>query len=175
MLYNITKNNHCIPYVQKNIEYSSNCINSKLFKSLKEINKGINKQTVDIIGPSEHDNGSNAMLLVNSMFSCEDPNQLLCRNGQTDCFHISDICKYTLNINNKLAPCRTGEHIEDCKYFECNLMVKCPKSYCIPWNYICDSKWDCPRGFDELENYQCVQYMECKHLLSANTKTTVFT
>ena len=133
-------------------------------KSLKEIHKGINKQTVDISGDLEHDNGSNAMLLVNSMFSCEDPNQLLCRHGQTDCFHISDICKYTLNINYYLVPCSTGEHIEDCKYFECNLMVKCPKSYCIPWNYICDGKRDCPRGFDELENFQCVQYMECKHL-----------
>ena len=164
LLYNTTKDNHCIPYGKKSIEYSSNCINSMLSKSLKETHKNINAQTGHCIGYSEHDNGPNPMHFENGMFSCEDPNQLPCRHDQTYCFNIGDICKYTLNINHNLVPCRTGEHVEDCEYFECNLMFKCPKSYCIPWNYICDGKWDCPKGFDELENFQCMQYVECKHL-----------
>ena len=165
LLYNTMKNNHCVPYVQKSIEYSLNCTNLMLSKSLKEIHNSINDQILHCIVPSEHDNGPNPMHFKNGMFSCEDPNQLPCRQDQTDyCFNIGDICKYTLDINHNLVPCKTGEHIEDCKYFECNLMFKCPNSYCIPWNYICDGKWDCPRGFDELENFQCMQYVECKHL-----------
>ena len=170
LLYNTTKDNHCIPYGQESIDYSSNYIISILHKSLKEIHNGFNDQTVGIIGHLEHENGSNAMPLVNSVFSCKDPNHLLCRHGQTDCFNIGDICKYTLNINHNLVPCKTGEHIEDCKYFECNLMFKCPKSYCIPWKYVCDGKWDCPRGFDELGYYECRQYITCKHLFKCKNR-----
>ena len=31
-------------------------------------------------------------------------------------------------------------------------MFKCPGYHCIPWSYVCDGKWDCPHGYDELEN-----------------------
>ena len=29
-------------------------------------------------------------------------------------------------------------------------MFKCLNNYCISWSYVCDGKWDCQRGEDEL-------------------------
>ena len=29
-------------------------------------------------------------------------------------------------------------------------MFKCLNAYCIPWNYVCNGKWDCPEGDDEI-------------------------
>ena len=51
-----------------------------------------------------------------------------------------------------MIPCRNGGHLENCGNFECNMMFKCPDYYCIPWTYVCDGKWDCPFGQDELNN-----------------------
>ena len=42
--------------------------------------------------------------------------------------------------------------------------LKCPKFYCIPWNYVCDGKWDCPLGEDEVTNDICYKDGFCKGL-----------
>ena len=34
-------------------------------------------------------------------------------------------------------------------------MFKCAESYCIPWSYVCDGKWDYPEGDDENSNPMC--------------------
>ena len=74
---------------------------------------------------------------------------------------------------NHLIPCRTGEHLENCNEFECSMLFKCPSYHCIPWGYVCDSKWDCPDGFDEHicgskrqyhNMYKCTQSQICIHL-----------
>ena len=31
----------------------------------------------------------------------------------------------------------------------CNMRFKCELAYCIPWNYVCNGRWDCPNGEDE--------------------------
>ena len=67
-------------------------------------------------------------------------------------FTVSDICTYKINESSILIPCINGQHLEICEAFECNMMFKCPKYYCIPWNYVCDGKWDCPEGYDEIIN-----------------------
>ena len=164
LLFNTTKNNHCIPYGDKNNEYSSNRINSILWKNIKENVIGINDQIVDCTEHLEDVDGLSTMLSTSDIFLCKNLNQLPCKQGHTYCFNIGDICKYKLNIHNDLVPCRTGEHIEDCQYFEYNMMFKCPRYYCLSWNYVCDGKWDCPKGFDELGYYQCQQYMTCTNL-----------
>ena len=53
------------------------------------------------------------------------------------------------------------------------MMYKCPGYYCIPWNYICDGKWDCPSDLDEQNGcghkkgcngmYKCKNSQICIH------------
>ena len=40
--------------------------------------------------------------------------------------------------------------------------------YCIPWSYVCDNKWDCPHGYDELNetcstNRECTNMFKCRN------------
>ena len=70
-------------------------------------------------------------------------------------YEIADICSYKLNNKGYIHPCINGEHLQNHHLFECNMMFKCPAFYCIPWNYICDGKWDCPSGHDEAVHHQC--------------------
>lgn len=89
-------------------------------------------------------------------------------------FDISDICKYKLNEKNQLSPCASGEHMESCENYECNMMFKCQMFYCIPWAYTCDGKWDCPYGSDEPVSckaertcslmFRCADSRVCIHL-----------
>ncbi len=95
---------------------------------------------------------------------CENPSQIACRQGHSACFQTSDICIFILNKYNHLAPCRNGGHLEDCRYFEYNMLFKCLQSYCIPWSYICDDKWDCPSGDDELSITVCGNVSVCEQL-----------
>ena len=65
---------------------------------------------------------------------------------------VSQMCVFfQLDTFLHLSPCRNGGHLQNCLKFECNLMFKCKNSYCIPWSYISDGKWDCPDGVDELK------------------------
>ena len=77
-------------------------------------------------------------------------NYIPCRLELDVCFDFGDIYKYVLNINCYLIQCKNWDHIENCTNFECNKMFKCFNSYCIPWTYVCDGKWDCLKGSDEL-------------------------
>ncbi len=98
---------------------------------------------------------------------CEHSYQIPCREGHPKCFNVSQICLFLLNSAGHLVPCRTGEHLQNCSVFQCNMMFKCLRSYCIPWNYVCDGMWDCPDGFDEPQLCshlrQCEQLFKCKH------------
>ncbi len=94
--------------------------------------------------------------------------QVPCRQGHTKCYNVSDICSYKLDKFHHLIPCRTGEHLQSCSGFSCNAMFKCNMSYCIPWAYVCDQKYDCPQGDDEMNlcKVNCSDMFKCKN---ANT------
>ena len=82
-------------------------------------------------------------------------------------YEISEICSYKLNEQGYLHPCKKGEHLQNCKFFECEVMFKCPDFYCIPWGYLCDGKWDCPSGYDEsiynhCQNRTCINMFKCR-------------
>ena len=96
------------------------------------------------------------MIQSKNYFHCRVHNQLPCLKGYSECYNISDICTYKLDKNMHLSPCRNGGHLESCKEIDCNMMFKCPNYYCIPWNYVCDGKWDCPRGIDEDLLHGCI-------------------
>lgn len=60
--------------------------------------------------------------------------------------------------------CRDVSHLTECAAFECPKdYVKCSNSYCIPWRYICDGKWDCILGDDEVgcARYVCPGQYKC--------------
>ncbi len=110
---------------------------------------------------------------VDSVIVGNQTSQLSCRAGFPACYNISKICSYQLDELSHLVHCRGGEHLENCKDFECNMMYKCPKYFCIPWSYVCDHKWDCPQGFEEQNCrptrtceglYKCKQSHTCIHL-----------
>ena len=104
------------------------------------------------------------MLHNRTHFQCKEANQLPCLEGHSKCYTISDTCIYQLDHYFHLMPCRTGGHLENCKEFECNMMFKCPNYYCIPWNYVCDGKWDCPKGTDEGLTHGCNIDRKCPNL-----------
>ena len=106
-------------------------------------------------------------------YKCPNSNQLPCINGHPRCYNFSEICVFRLNKHFNLIPCRIGSHIAECTKFECNAYFKCPEYYCIPWGYVCDSKWDCPDGYDETDckskeicrgMFNCKQSIICVHL-----------
>ncbi len=103
-----------------------------------------------------------------SHFAGHSQYQIPCLDGHAKCFNVTDICAFKINEYNMLEPCRTGEHLQQCKEFECNMMFKCPEYYCIPWGYVCDRKWDCPMGMDEPKEL-CSQKQNCSHLFKCKS------
>ena len=71
---------------------------------------------------------------------------------------------YQLSVSNKLMFCSNGAHLQNYKAFECSTTFKCQNSYCIPWTYVCDGKWDCAEGFDETSTLECGCQIICEHL-----------
>ena len=65
--------------------------------------------------------------------------------------------------------------MQNCKTFQCTTMLKCPNFYCIPWGYVCDGKWDCPKGTDELTGHLCeIVEQRCVHLFKCkNTQRCI--
>ena len=120
-------------------------------------------------------NGEDEPILMNLLKSdtyltCEDSSMLPCKEGHSKCYFIHDICVYKLDINVNLFPCQNGGHLHECINFECNSMYKCRDSYCIPWLYVCDGKWDCPDG-DEEDQILCTELQFCQNMYKCQ-KTT---
>ena len=105
-----------------------------------------------------------SILLNQVKYFCQNEGELPCRQNHNKCYNISEICIYRLNQLEHLIPCRTGNHLENCKDFECNGKFKCPGYYCLPWIYVNDGKWDCPDGSDEnvYHSNNCSLLFKCK-------------
>ena len=110
-------------------------------------------------------------LLVNKTYSsCAQPYMISCMEGHSKCYYLRDICTYRLDIYHHMIPCRNGGHLEYCKNFECNMMVKCFVSYCIPWSHVCDEKWNCPEGDNEFNNPVCTGDQQCVHMFKCRNR-----
>lgn len=73
-------------------------------------------------------------------------------------------CIYEFDQLGYQIGCRDVSHLRDCETFECPIdYVKCTDSYCIPPRYICNGKWDCVGGSDEVgcARYQCPGQYKC--------------
>ncbi len=95
---------------------------------------------------------------------CKEGGKFPCTNGDL-CFDLADLCNFKL-VANAIQPCKTGEHLQNCINFQCNINHKCPDSFCIPWAYVCNGRWDCPHGSDEdvrcTFQRQCAGMFKCK-------------
>ncbi len=112
---------------------------------------------------------------LNQSKPCSDKNFIPCRKDHPKCYPFLKICSFQLDTNKHLSPCRNGGHLVECEHFECNAMFKCKRSYCIPWVYICDNKWDCPEGEDENYGLQCGQPEHCQHMFKCkNAKLCIY-
>ena len=125
----------------------------------------------------DHSNGNDEnilrqILLYDKYVMCSQPSELPCLEGHTKCYNVTDICLYKLDMFLHLVPCRNGAHIQYCKQFQCNMLFKCPNSYCIPWVYVCDGKWDCPLGTDETLNSNCKIKDKCHNMFKCRRTYT---
>ena len=116
-------------------------------------------------GPDGEDEPLLKLIQLNSTFQnyCK-PSEIPCKDGHIKCYEILDICILKLDRFNQLIPCRNGANLESCEPFQCNSMFKCQGSYCVPWNYVCDGKWDCPNGDDEHSNPVCTRKPNCMNM-----------
>lgn len=93
--------------------------------------------------------------LNSSLFKCNSGNVI---DNNLRCLFEFDRYGYQIG-------CRDVSHLVDCSDFECPTRdyVKCSNSYCIPWRYICDGKWDCIMGDDEVgcARYVCPGQYKC--------------
>ncbi len=76
-------------------------------------------------------------------------------------------CLFILDCSSKLIPNSNGHHLTRCEAYPCNhTYYKCPGFYCIPWQYVCNQRVDCPGGLDErlCERQRCtyIGQFRCK-------------
>ena len=98
--------------------------------------------------------------------SCNDSQELSCVPGQSHCFHSNKLCVFEFHQNAKiLKHCRNGAHLFNCTKFQCAGYFKCPMSYCVPFDLICNGEWECPQGDDEIDckSYSCPNLFKCKN------------
>ncbi len=100
-------------------------------------------------------------ILRNTSAICMKHGELACSNENPICYFLSDICLFKLSHSGNLVPCPQGEHLAQCKGFACSSNFKCLGYYCVPWSYVCDGKWNCPKGYDESPGYPCGAKRNC--------------
>ena len=97
--------------------------------------------------------------------ACNSNYELPCVFGHSYCFPLSKVCIYDLDHNSlQLRYCRNGAHLYNCTNFQCPGYFKCPLSYCISFDLVCNSIWDCPGGFDEMNctSHSCSYLFKCR-------------
>ncbi len=108
-----------------------------------------------------------ALVINNRKMPCKNRTQVPCQPGHLKCYDIWDTCVFNLNRYFHTMPCRNAAHLQNCRLFQCNRNYKCPEFYCIPWNYVCNERWDCPKGSDETEN-ACMLVRICKGMFKCD-------
>ena len=134
---------------------------SCVFYGLVKIN--INLKVINHVFSNGDDKEFLGLKFLSNMI-CQENGQLPCKGGYRKCYNITELCIYKLNKNNLITPCQTGEHVANCKLIQCNMKFKCPEFYCIPWSYVCDGKWDCPGGYDEIKELKCGKQRNCSNM-----------
>lgn len=176
----LTSSGSCYTYyIEQRVKYIEKHIANKTFmcKSGTILNSIFQDDLVaDCGGEAEDEPILLSLLKHHKEAPCKPPAEISCKEGHTKCYNTTDICSYKLDRWDQLAPCRNGGHLEQCDKFQCNMMFKCHKSFCLPWSYVCDGKWDCAFGDEEMPTevcqhggkcefmYKCMNLTKCVHL-----------
>ena len=103
---------------------------------------------------------------IDQNYRCPKTKMIPCEVGHNRCFPVTRLCILEYDIHNNITPCRNGAHLKHCKHFSCTGSFKCPHSYCVPLNYFCNGRFDCPNGEDESGcpngHIQCPGLLRCK-------------
>ena len=83
----------------------------------------------------------------NTKWPCPE-HTLPCRGSVRRCYPQEQHCVYDTDSNGKIYTCNAG-HLSTCDEFVCTNMYKCPVSYCISFNRVCDGVIDCQDSSDE--------------------------
>ena len=73
-------------------------------------------------------------------------------------------CIFIINKNGSIVPHSNGKHLISCENINCNRThFKCPGFYCIPWQYVCNGKTECPGSIEEFHchNRSCSGLFKC--------------
>ena len=134
-------------------------------KDGSSIPKSMENDLVSDCGPEAEDElHLHYLSYYTEIYTSHNMSQIPCREHHSQCYSISDTCVYKLGKFGYLRPCRTGEHLQNCTKFECNMQFKCPGYYCIRYRYSCDGKWNCPGGYDENSIHGCSSKRKCKNM-----------
>ena len=164
LLYLTLKDGTCLLYGLLKVNGSLITTNQQFICKSKNVITLIMEN--DLITDCAHntDFENQRVLKYDTNFICQENGLLLCEAEYKECYSIMELCIYKLNKNNLLIPCRTGEHVANCRLIQCNMKFKCPGFYCIPWSYVCDGKWDCPGGYDEVKELKCGIKRNCSNM-----------
>ena len=144
------KRNASDRYLSQNLQFECNNIEDNLI--------------IPSPGPDDELTGSGK--LVHVTINCSQLNKHECYSGLSDCYTKDERCIYNLTQGLQvLMYCRNGKHLQDCENMECQKMYKCRNSYCIPYRYVCDGKWDCWNGEDEsiCTKDRCQNMFRCRY------------
>ena len=155
--------NSCIPqiYICNGVQ-DCPCLEDELLCN------GSYKESLNLFPHTYHSKLLTMFQKYSSFFMSDDTYHLVhCRTGDND-HYIPDNkwCVYEYNNSNREPlHCPFAEHLKNCSGEKCIGYFKCPNSYCIPYKYICDNTWDCPRGNDEqiCHNIHCSNYFHCQN------------
>ena len=169
----MTINGHCLKYSNPEKIYGMFNINHDVPNNRSRIRSRqttYDKSVIFTFGLKEQ---KLSVFKLKQHFKCLDKGELLCGEAYDNCYSLTSICIYQLTSNNSLIPCPNGRHLKHCKTFSCDILFKCLDNYCIAWSYVCDGKWDCPSGDDELDSSVCNGKLACIHMYHCkNTKDT---
>ena len=168
-LYYLSVDGNCKKYLPEAVPETKHAFTYSFCKNGQTIDLNLVNDLVVDCGPDAEDEPElKALLNFHIFVSCKEPDQLPCKEGHSKCFFISEICIYRLDDHKHLYPCRTGQHLKNCKEFNCDTNFKCRSSYCILWSFVCDGKMDCPGGDDEFQTLcehpnLCVNKHKCRN------------
>ena len=85
-------------------------------------------------------------------------------HGDIGLVSTDNACKYTRELYTEGEYLFNAPHLIFCYHRRCPGMCKCYRSYCIPFQYVCDTIPDCPSGEEELQcrTLVCVGLLKCK-------------